>query len=128
MAMTTTESGGPMQKLARYGAGGALAAGAAALLVYARSEQGKQKIAALFGEQFDAIEGQLQMAIRENMPLIEEAIDRLLETLHQGVNSLSDEIDRLGDTLRGRITEYANAIPAEASPASDGIHPAGTTG
>jgi hypothetical protein len=119
MAVTTTESGGAMQKLARYGMGGALAAGALALIVYARSEQGKQKIATLFGEQFDAIEGQLQTAIRENMPLIEEAIDRLLETLHQGVNSLSDEIDRLGDMARARINEYANAIPAEASSTSD---------
>lgn len=123
MAMTTTEGGGAMQKVARYGGGAALAAGALALIVYARSEQGKQKIAALFGEQFDAIEGQIQTAIRENMPLIEEAIDRLLETLHQGVNSLSDEIDRLGDTLRSRITEYANSIPAEAGPAIGGNQP-----
>lgn len=119
MAMTTTDSNGPVQKLARYGAGGALAAGAVALIVFARSEQGKQKIAALLGDQFGAIEGQMQMAIRENMPLIEEAIDRLLEVLHQGVNSLSEEIDRLGDTARSRIHEYAHAIPAEASPSSD---------
>jgi hypothetical protein len=108
-----------MQKLARYGAGGALAAGALAVIVFARSEQGKEKIAALFGEQFSAIEGQMQTAIRENMPLIEEAIDRLLEALHQGVNSLSEEIDRLGDSVRSRLHEYANAIPAEASAASD---------
>ena len=114
----TTDSGGPKQKVARYSAGGALAAGAVALLVYARSEQGKQKIAALFGAQFEMVEGQLQMAIRENMPLIEEAVDRLLEVLHQGVNSLSEEIDRLGDTLRTRVHDYANSIPAEASPAS----------
>jgi hypothetical protein len=119
MAMTTTDSGGPMQKLARYGAGGVLAAGAAALIVYARSDQGRQKLAALFGAQFETIEGQLQDAIRENMPLIDEAIDRLVETLHQGVNSISGEIDRLGDMVRDRINDYAKAIPATASGGSD---------
>src|SRR5262245_39701855 len=119
MAITTTDSGRPRQKLARYGAGGALAAGALALIVYARSEQGKQKIVALFGEQFETIESQLQTVIRENIPLIEEAIDRLVEVLHQGVNSLSEEIDRLGDTVRGRIHEYAYAVPAEVGPGSN---------
>jgi hypothetical protein len=115
MAVTTTDSGGAVQKLARYGAGGVLAAGALALIVYARSEQGRQKIAALLGEQFGTIEGQLQTAIRENLPLIDEAIDRLVETLHQGVSSLSEEIDRLGEMLRDRVHDYAHALPAEAS-------------
>ena len=112
MAMTATdrENGstpGMLPKLARVGAGGALTAGALALLLYARSEQGKQKMIALFGAQFESIEEQIQAAVRENMPLIEEAIDRLIDTLQQGVSSLSDEINRLGGEAKQRITQYA---------------------
>src|SRR5215472_1142082 len=120
MAVTTTDSSGTAQKLARYGTAGAVAAGAVALFVYARSQQGRDKIASLVGEQFGTIESQLQVAMRENLPLIEEAIDRLVETLHQGINSLSEEVDRLGDMLRERVHDYAHSLPAEASPGPDG--------
>ena len=110
----TTENRGSGSKLARFGAGGALAAGAVALLLYLRSEQGREKMTALFGEQFANIDEQIQGAMRENMPLIEEAIDRLIDTLQQGVSSLSDEIDRLGDEVKSRLGDYA-ALPEHAS-------------
>lgn len=110
--MTTTDGGG-LQKVARVGGGALLAAGAAAFIVYARSEQGKQKMTELFGAQFGNIEQQLQIAIRENMPLIEEAIDKLVETLLQGVGSLTEEINRLGGETKNRISTYADTLPAQ---------------
>lgn len=110
MAMTANDQGTTGQKFARFGAGGALSAGAVALIMYMRSEQGRTKLAALFGAQFANIDEQLQHAVRENMPLIEESIDRLLEMLQQGVSSLSDEINRLGDEAKSRINEYANVL------------------
>ncbi len=109
----TTENQAMGSKLARYGAGGLLAAGAVALLMYLRSEQGRQKMVTLFGEQFANIDEQIQAAMRENMPLIEEAIDRLIDTLQQGVSSLSEEINRLGDEVKGRLHDYA-ALPEHA--------------
>lgn len=112
MAVTTTNGGGGVQKVARFGGGLVLAAGAAAFIIYARSEQGKQKMTELFGAQFGNIEAQLQIAIRENMPLIEEAIDKLVETLLQGVSSLTDEINRLGGETKHRIATYADTLPA----------------
>ncbi len=114
MAMTTTGADGGLQKFARFGGGVVLAAGAAAFIVYARSEQGKQKMTELFGAQFGNIEEQLQIAIRENMPLIEEAVDKLVETLLQGVASLTDEINRLGGETKSRISTYADTLPAQA--------------
>lgn len=110
MAVSTSNDQGTGQKVARYGAGGALAAGAVALIMYMRSEQGRSKMTTLFGAQFANIDEQLQGAIRENMPLIEEAIDRLIETLQQGVSSLSGEIDRIGSEAKDRIHQYANLI------------------
>jgi hypothetical protein len=114
VAMTTSNEG-TGQKVARYGAGGALAAGAVALIMYMRSEQGRAKMTAMFGAQFANIDEQLQGAIRENMPLIEEAIDRLIETLQQGVNSLSGEIDRFGAEAKERLHTYVNVIDEHAS-------------
>ncbi len=109
----TTENQAMGSKLARYGTGGLLAAGAVALLIYLRSEQGRQKMVTLFGEQFANIDEQIQAAMRENMPLIEEAIDRLIDTLQQGVSSLSEEINRLGDEVKERLQDYA-ALPEHA--------------
>jgi hypothetical protein len=111
----TTSNEGTGQKVARYGAGGALAAGAVALIMYIRSEQGRSKMTAMFGEQFANIDTQLQGAIRENMPLIEEAIDRLIETLQQGVSSLGGEIDRFGAEAKERLHTYVNVIDEHAS-------------
>jgi hypothetical protein len=120
MAVTTTNDQGSGSKLARYGAGGAIAAGALALIIYARSEQGREKLTSLFGAQFANIDGQLQSAVHENMPLIEEAIDRLLETLHQGVQSLNGEIDRLGDEAKQRLHQYVMVIDERAGPDGSG--------
>jgi hypothetical protein len=117
MAVTTNNEGAG-QKVARYGAGGALAAGAVALIVYMRSEQGRSKMTTLFGAQFANIDEQLQGAIRENMPLIEEAIDRLMETLQQGVSSLGGEIDRFGAEAKQRLHTYVNVIDEHASAGS----------
>ena len=118
MAMTTNdETKG--QKFARFGAGGALSAGAVALIMYMRSEQGRAKLASMFGAQFANIDEQLQAAVRENMPLIEESIDRLIETLQQGVSSLSDEINRLGEEAKSRIHQYVNVLDEGAKPAVD---------
>ncbi len=111
----TAKNEGTGQKMARYGTGGALAAGAVALIMYMRSEQGRSKMTTMFGAQFANIDEQLQGAIRENMPLIEEAIDRLVETLQQGVKSLSGEIDRFGDEAKQRIQTYVNVIDEHAS-------------
>lgn len=119
MAMTTNDEGTKGQRFARFGAGGALSAGAVALIMYMRSEQGRAKLASMFGTQFANIDEQLQAAVRENMPLIEESIDRLIEMLQQGVSSLSDEINRLGDEAKSRINEYANVLEEGAKPAVD---------
>lgn len=119
MAVTTSNEQGAGQKVARYGAGGALAAGAIALIMYLRSEQGRDKMTAMFGAQFANIDDQLQGAIRENMPLIEEAIDRLIDTLHQGVNSLNGEIDRLGSEAKNRLHQYVNVIEERAGGTGD---------
>lgn len=119
MAMTTNDEGTKAQKFARFGAGGALSAGAVALIMYMRSEQGRTKLAAMFGTQFANIDEQLQAAVRENMPLIEESIDRLVEMLQQGVSSLSDEINRLGDEAKSRINHYVNVLDEGAKPAVD---------
>ncbi len=110
MAVTTHDQETKGQKAARLGAGGALSAGAVALIMYMRSEQGRSKLSSLFGSQFANIDEQIQGAIRENMPLIEESLDRLIEMLQQGVSSLSDEINRLGDEAKARINQYANVI------------------
>lgn len=120
MTVTTSNEQGTGQKLARYGAGGALAAGAIALIMYTRSEQGRAKMTAMFGAQFANIDEQLQGAIRENMPLIEEAIDRLIDTLQQGVNSLSGEIDRLGVEAKDRLHQYVNVIGEHAGGSNSG--------
>lgn len=120
MAITTSNDEGSGQKLARYGAGGALAAGAIALIMYMRSEQGRNKMTTLFGSQFANIDDQLQSAIRENMPLIEEAIDRLIDTLQQGVNSLSGEIDRFGSEAKDRLHQYVNVIEERGSASGAG--------
>lgn len=120
MAVSTSNDQGTGQKVARYGAGGAFAAGAVALIMYMRSEQGRSKMTTLFGSQFANIDEQLQGAIRENMPLIEEAIDRLIETLQQGVNSLSGEIDRLGSEAKGRINQYATVIEERSGGSGSG--------
>jgi hypothetical protein len=117
MAVTTSNEG-TGQKVARYGAGGALAAGAIALIMYMRSEQGRARMATMFGAQFANIDEQLQGAIRENMPLIEEAIDRLIDTLQQGVNSLNGEIDRFGAEAKQRLYQYVNVIDEHAGPGS----------
>ncbi len=114
MAVTTNTEGSKGQKAARFGAGGALAAGAVALLMYTRSEQGRTKLASLFGAQFANIDEQLQGAVRENMPLIEESIDRLIEMLQQGVSSLSEEITRLGDETKSRISQYVNVLDEQS--------------
>ncbi|MHB8644987.1 MAG: hypothetical protein ACYDAR_04260 [Thermomicrobiales bacterium] len=119
MAVTAKEHEMMAQKMARIGAGGALSAGAVALIMYMRSEQGRTKLAALFGAQFANIDEQLQNAVRENMPLIEESIDRLIEMLQQGVSSLSDEINRLGDEAKARINQYINVLDEPAKPAVD---------
>ena len=121
MAVMTTNDEGTGSKLARYGAGGALAAGAIALIMYMRSEQGREKLTSLFGAQFANIDEQLQSAVHENMPLIEEAIDRLIETLQQGVQSLSGEIDRLGAEAKERLNQYVMVIDEHASPDSEGF-------
>ncbi len=118
MAMTT-DTNGTMNKVTRYGAGGALAAGAVALIMFMRSERGKEKMNAMMGPQFAGIEQQLQDAIHENMPLIEESIDRLIELLQQGVQSLSDEINRFGDEAKTRINDYATVLPAKAGGGAD---------
>jgi len=119
MAVTTNNEGTTAQKFVRFGAGGALSAGAVALIMYMRSEQGRSKLASLFGAQFANIDEQLQAAVRENMPLIEESIDRLIEMLQQGVSSLSDEINRLGDEAKSRINQYVNVLDEGAKPAVD---------
>lgn len=119
MAMTTNDEGTKAQKFARFGAGGALSAGAVALIMYMRSEQGRAKLSAMLGSQFANIDEQLQAAVRENMPLIEESIDRLVEMLQQGVSSLSDEINRLGDEAKTRINQYVNVLDEGAKPAVD---------
>ncbi len=119
MAVTTNTEGSKGQKAARFGAGGALSAGAVALIMYMRSEQGRSKLTSLFGAQFANIDEQLQSAVRENMPLIEESIDRLVEMLHQGVSSLSDEITRLGDEAKSRINQYVNVIDEQSKSPSD---------
>lgn len=116
MAVTTTDDKSAGSKLARYGTAGALAAGAVALIVYMRSQQGRERMTTLFGAQFANIDAQLQEALRDHMPLIEEAIDRLVETLHQGVQSLSAEIDRLGEDAKVRLHEYASLISEHAGP------------
>ncbi|MGI8858459.1 MAG: hypothetical protein ACR2JW_22180 [Thermomicrobiales bacterium] len=113
MAMTSNDGMG--QKMARYGTGGALAAGAVGLIMYMRSEQGRTKMTAMFGAQFANIDDQLQGAIRENMPLIEEAIDRLIDTLQQGVKSLGGEIDRFGEEAKQRLHTYVNVIDEQSS-------------
>ncbi len=115
MAVTTND-GTKGQMFARFGAGGALSAGAVTLIMYMRSEQGRTKLASLFGAQFANIDEQLQAAVRENMPLIEESIDRLIEMLQQGVSSLSDEINRLGDEAKSRINQYVNVLDEGAKP------------
>ncbi|GEM_PF-6272650 len=117
MAVTTQDQETKGQKLARFGAGGALSAGAVALIMYMRSEQGRTKLAAMFGSQFANIDEQLQNAVRENLPLIEESIDRLIEMLQQGVSSLSDEINRLGDEAKSRINQYVNVLEEPTKPA-----------
>jgi len=117
MAVTTNDQETKGQKLARLGAGGALSAGAVALIMYMRSEQGRAKLASLLGTQFASIDEQLQSAVRENMPLIEESIDRLVEMLQQGVSSLSDEIARLGDEAKARINQYVNVLEEPTKPA-----------
>jgi hypothetical protein len=118
MAMTTNDET-KTQKFARFGAGGALSVGAVALIMYMRSEQGRAKLTAMLGTQFANIDEQLQAAVRENMPLIEESIDRLVEMLQQGVSSLSDEINRLGDEAKSRINQYVNVLDEGAKPAVD---------
>ena len=118
MAVTTNDEQGTGQKLARYRTGGAIAAGAVALMMYLRSEQGRAKMTAMFGAQFANIDEQLQGAIRENMPLLEEAIDRMIETLQQGVQALSGEIDRLGGEAKDRLHQYVNVIDEHASSGS----------
>jgi ABC-type phosphate transport system auxiliary subunit len=110
MAVTTNNEQGISSKFARYGTGGAVAAGAVALIMYMRSEQGRSKLTSMFGEQFANIDDQLQGAIRENMPLIEESIDRVVEMLQQGVSSLSGEINRLADEAKQRIHQYAATL------------------
>ncbi|MDQ6603722.1 MAG: hypothetical protein M3Z19_13455 [Chloroflexota bacterium] len=119
MAVTTNDQGTKGQKAARLGAGGALSAGAVALIMYIRSEQGRNKLTSLFGSQFANIDEQLQGAMRENMPLIEESIDRLIEMLQQGVSSLSEEINRLGDEAKSRIHQYVNVLDEQAKPSSE---------
>lgn len=116
MAVTTNEQETKGQKLARLGAGGALSAGAVALIMYMRSEQGRAKLASLLGAQFASIDEQLQSAVRENLPLIEESIDRLVEMLQQGVSSLNDEIVRLGDEAKARINQYVNVLEEPSKP------------
>lgn len=114
MAVTTTNDPSKLgARLARYGAGAAIAAGAVAVILFARNERGKEKMAEMFGAQFGNLDEQLQVAIRENLPLIEEAIDRLIETLQQGVSTLSEEINRLGGEAKNRLSEYATVIPEQ---------------
>ncbi len=116
MAVTTNDQESKGQKAARFGAGGALSAGAVALIMYMRSEQGRTKLSSMFGAQFANIDEQLQNAMRENMPLIEESIDRLIEMLQQGVGSLSDEINRLGSEAKSRINQYVNVLEEGTKP------------
>ncbi len=116
MAVTTSNTQGIGSKFARYGTGGAVAAGAVALIMYMRSEQGRSKMSALFGAQFANIDDQLQGAIRENMPLIEESIDRLVEMLQQGVSSLSEEINRFGAEAKQRLDQYATSLEEGTAP------------
>lgn len=116
MAVTTNDGETKGQKFARISAGGALSAGAVALIMYMRSEQGRAKLSSLLGSQFASIDEQLQSAVRENMPLIEESIDRLVEMLQQGVSSLSDEINRLGDEAKSRLNQYVNVLDEPAKP------------
>lgn len=114
MAVTATNDQSKLgPRFARYGTGAAIAAGAVAIILFARNERGKEKMAELFGAQFGNLDEQLQVAIRENMPLIEEAIDRLIETLQQGVSTLGDEINRLGGEAKNRLSEYATVIPEQ---------------
>lgn len=116
MAMTTNDGDMKGQKMARIGAGGALSAGAVALIMYMRSEQGRAKLSAMLGSQFASIDEQLQHAVRENMPLIEESIDRLVEMLQQGVSSLSEEINRLGGEAKLRINQYVSVLDEPNKP------------
>jgi|SRR5690242_851696 uncharacterized protein YicC (UPF0701 family) len=126
MAVTTHDGETKGQKFARIGAGGALSAGAVALIIYMRSEQGRAKLSAMLGSQFANIDEQLQNAVRENMPLIEESIDRLMEMLQQGVSSLSEEINRLGAEAKLRINQYVNVLDEASKPSVESKTGGGT--
>lgn len=105
MAQNDANSG--LMKLKQYGSTGLLVAGAVALISFLRSEGGREKLHGVMGGQLSNLEEQLQVALNDNMPMVEEAIDRLVETLQQGIGSVNDEITKYADEAKSRIREYA---------------------
>ncbi len=96
-----------VEKLKQYGGTALLAVGGFALVSFLRSESGRNRMQTLMGGQFANIEGQIQTALSDNMPMIEEAVDKLAETIQQGVSSINDEIVHYAEEIKARIREYA---------------------
>jgi len=111
MSMSKTEGNNRLAKITQYGTTGALVTGAVVLISYLRSEGGRDRINTLMGGQLSGLEGQLQAAIQENMPMIDEAIDSLAEAIKQGVTTLTTEVTRYADEAKMRVRDYA-AAPA----------------
>ncbi len=113
MTVSKVDDNDRMTKVKQYGTTGMLVAGAFAAIAYLRSEGGRERMNTLLGGQLSGLENQLQAAIQENMPMLDEAIDSLAETIKQGIASLNNEVTHYADEVKMRIRDYA-AAPALA--------------
>lgn len=113
MSVSKMDDNDRMTRVKQYGTTGVLVAGAFAAIAYLRSGGGRERMNTLLGGQLSGLESQLQAAIQDNMPMLDEAIDGLAETIKQGIASLSDEVTHYADEVKMRIRDYA-AAPALA--------------
>jgi len=120
MTVSKMDDNDRMTKVKQYGTTGVLVAGAFAAIAYLRSGGGRERMNTLLGGQLSGLESQLQTAIQENMPMLDEAIDSLAETIKQGIASLNNEVTHYADEVKMRIRDYASA-PALA--VSEADHP-----